>query len=426
MELAYKTNTLRRKINMKEVAAYTASSFIIYIAFAILLCFKSYPALDTYLSCIIPLVSFSFCMYIYCSYRNSSMPLVFATSTLNTIGFSLMCLISPEGLVIKHLIAMVSAIVIFIAIRIGITKFQTATLSLLCLIFTIALYLVLIIQPAQNGAKAWLLIGGVSLQLTELIKILFILCTALLYSSELKDSVKLVFLIGHLSIHTVFSVLINELGSLMILLIVGYIIQFLFGGKKQTIIISLVALAIVIIAVLLIAILNGNTQSEALQTLIDKVVDRFTRSDPFQVNQAKKAFISGGIFGSDKNIIYVPVATSDFAFTSLAQHLGLIVASVAILFYISLLYILSKEVVFVQFDTASIISIITVIIITTQSVYIILANIGLVPVSGVTTYYLSDSGTALTISYLFILLINNGLAKERRNIDERTKRIIKT
>lgn len=422
MELSYKINIFKRKVNLKEVAVYTASSFIICIAFAFMLFFKSYDAFDTYLSFIIPLMSFSFGMYTYCSYRNSSLSLVFATSTLNTIGFSLMCLISPEGLIAKHLIAIAGSILIFTAIRISFTKLNSATLSILCLLFTIALYMILTIQPAQNGAKAWLVIGGISLQLTELIKILFILSMGLLYSSNLKDSVKLFFLIGHLSIHTIFSVFfISELGSLMILFITGYIIQFLFGGKKETIILSIAA-----ISILLIVIFKDNTANEALHLAINRVIDRFKNSDPFQINQAQKAFISGGIFGSSKNSIYIPVATSDFAYSSLAQHFGLIVSCIFLTFYISLIYILSKEVISTKFNTNCIISIITVITITTQSAYIIGANLGILPISGITTYYLSDSGTGIVLSYLFTMMIINGLSKERRAIDERTKRINKT
>lgn len=415
------TNMFKRKVNMREVAVYTASSFIICIAFAVMLLFKQYSAFDTYMSFVIPLIIFSYGLYTYCSYHNSSIPLAFSVSTLNTIGFSLMCLISPDRIVTKHLVAMVASIIIFIAIQIAIKIIKPIPLSIICLVLTVAIYVVLNSQPEQNHAQAWLVIGGISLQLTEIIKLLFILSIGLVYSSGIKDSTKLIFLVIHLVIHSIFSLFINELGSLLILLIVGFMIQLLFGGKKQNIIMLILAGAGVAIAILL-ALNKDNL--EDLKPIIEKVISRLTKTDPYQVNQAQKAFVSGGIFGSVK-IIPVFASTSDFAFTSLSQNMGLIVASGSLILYISLLYLFSKEVAVLKLDTACVIAIISVITITTQSAYIILANIGLTPVAGVTTYFISDSGTGILIAYLLTILTAKGLSKERRDIDERAKRIIK-
>ena len=431
MDATYTVNSIGRRINSKDILKYSFASGGVYVAVAVMLLLKSILAFDVFMSAVIPLLAFTVGVYFYSSYRNSNMSLAFVTITLNAIGFSLMCLISPEGLVLKHIVAMVLAIGIFAAVRFATEKINFTALLIIISVASVLLYLILVLMPSDNtdedggnNVRAWLVIGGVSVQLTELIKILFVVFLAVLYSSKMKNSLKLVWLLGCLVINTGFSAYIEELGSLLVILVVAYMVQLIFGCKKQTWILTALAVLAITTAAVLIFCTQITFSNETIQELIELVRARVKNSDPYQLNQAKKALVNGGLWGTTHaDTIYVPIKTSDFAFTSLVQHMGLVVATITLVLFTGIIYLLSRNVNLSDINCNSVLAVVSVLLLSFQSVYIIMSNTGLVPLTGINCIFLSDGGTTIMVSYVLTLFIISGMAKERRNINERAKRV---
>ena len=203
-------------------------------------------------------------------------------------------------------------------------------------VMTSLILILLLFAPQVNGARNWLFIGSHSIQLTELIKLLFFLFLYLLVQCEqsvffkLRTGLITLFLLG-----LGFAAL-NELATFVVMLLSFIWVSFVYFNTRVSI--CMLALTVIASAAVFFLISGYYPTAAAKESpgmfdaLIVKAYDRIAISDRYQQNSALKMMINGGLFGCDPSYtIYVFAEESDFALASLCQYYGIIfcVATIA-------------------------------------------------------------------------------------------------
>ncbi|KAA1421040.1 rod shape-determining protein RodA [Nocardioides humilatus] len=208
-------------------------------------------------------------------------------------------------------------------------------------VFAIAgLVLVLVMGSTINGSRSWLMLGGLSLQPSELAKLAVVVGMALVVAERSegrwRDRVGAVDVLLMLTVAAVPATLIlaqPDLGTMLVLSATVFGVIAASGAHRRW----LVFLAGSGVLVAVFAVVSGFL--EAYQ------VDRFLAfTDPgrdpkgagYNVEQARIAVGNGGLFGqglfdgSQTNSGFVPEQHTDFVFTVAGEELGLIGAGLLI------------------------------------------------------------------------------------------------
>jgi cell division protein FtsW (lipid II flippase) len=274
-----------------------------------------------------------------------------------------------------------------------------------------ALTLVFGTNPNGGGPRLWLGCCGLYFQPSEPLKLLFIVYLAAYLSGRLPFIAKawqlLVPTAVLMGVALLLLVVQRDLGTASIFIVLYTIILFVASGKKRLLLISLVGLAVAGFA--------GYFLFDVVRLRVDAWIDPWL--DPsgrsFQIVQSLMAVANGGTFGRGPglgNPGLVPVAISDFIYTSIAEETGL-TGSLALLGLIGFLTLRSLHVAMRAPDNfRRLLAAGLAVYLGVQSILIIGGNIRLLPLTGVTLPFVSYGGSSLLTSILglvILLLISN-------------------
>ncbi|RAX53185.1 rod shape-determining protein RodA [Helicobacter sp. 16-1353] len=267
------------------------------------------------------------------------------------------------------------------------------------------------IGVTKYGAQRWieLPLFGMSIQPSEIIKSALILMLAYNVANDPppKDGYHLKGFLKHSFFILLPVVLVKiqpDLGTAILIFIVGYGILFLVGIRKQ------IMIAIFFISLIIAPIVYSNLQDYQI-----KRIEQYLSDKPqYQVQQSMIAIGSGGIIGNalenatQAQLKFLPVPESDFIFAYFMERFGLIGAIILLSLYLLLilhLFILSffhKKDRVLQVLSASL----GFLIFIHLSVNILM-TIKLAPVVGVPMPFFSYGGSSfLTFGILFAILQN--------------------
>lgn len=194
-----------------------------------------------------------------------------------------------------------------------------------------ALLLLLVAIPGighmVNGSRRWLRIAGLSVQVSEITRILVLVWVAsyaVRREAELRSS--LMGLLKPLAVLGVFVGLLllePDFGAAAVLLSVGFALLFIAGARWRDVI-GLAAVCVAGMAALAIA---EPYRLARLQTFLNPWQDPFASG--FQLTQSLMAIGRGGWTGvglgeSVQKLFYLPEAHTDFLFAVLAEEFGLV------------------------------------------------------------------------------------------------------
>ena len=251
---------------------------------------------------------------------------------LTTIGFSVVATGSQTDLM-RQLFLVTLGVIMFFAIswflrdldRVQKLRIPIAAAGLALLAVNVAGGLLGFVESV-HGATRWMVIGGVSFQPSEIVKIAFIFAGAATMDHLLKKR-NLYFFIGFAAMCVMGLTLITDFGSALIFFVAYLVIAFLRSGEYSTLLLSIGG--------------AGFAGIMALQ-FWSHIARRFAtwgnawehiHTGGFQQTHAMAAVASGGLFGVGagngwfKNIF---AGDSDLVFALVSEELGLLIAIMAI------------------------------------------------------------------------------------------------
>lgn len=258
------------------------------------------------------------------------------------------------------------------------------------------------------GARSWITLGFTTVQPSEIVKILYILILAG-YLSENRDMLynfKGLLKAGIVAAPIIIIVLKEDLGSALVFAAIWVVMVFFAGidlkvfGKFFALVLAAVPVAYVFMA---------DYQKERIEAFLHP--DNLDLSGNYQVWQSKVAIGSGGITGkglfngTQKELDFIPVQTSDFIFSVIGEELGLIGGLVVIGLF-AILLIRMASIVRDALDFYGALVVTGVIGMLTFQVFENIAmTMGLMPVTGITLPFLSSGGSSIISNMLALGLV---------------------
>lgn len=293
-------------------------------------------------------------------------------------------------------------------------------LNLLLYIAGIFLLLgVLFFGQTLRGTTGWFIVGELSFQPVEFVKIALVLFLATLISGwehVNRSAYRLLIIIFVIVFPAALVMAQPDLGSAFVLLIIGVGMSvagvFRFRGVA-ILILSLIALAFFMWFFVL-----SDWQQGRVLSFVDPGRDPLGRG--YNLRQSLIAVGSGGILGkglgagSQGQLRFLPEASTDFIFALIAEELGFVGASVVISLFAIMFYRLWKLMLSVHnhFHLLLVWGLSLMIVV---PVFVNIGmNIGLFPVTGLPLLFVSRGGSSLWSSLMALGILESVVIRERR------------
>ena len=275
------------------------------------------------------------------------------------------------------------------------------------------------------GAKRWLIIGPISIQISEFAKIAFVLMAARIAEDfregaiDLYTAAKQAFVYIVLPLGFLFGAQ-SDLGTTLICC-VGLVVVIALSGASGRLIAGIFVTGIVLV---LIAILISSYRSDRLFNFLDPWADE--QGTGYQLIHSYKALAAGGLFGvgignSYEKLQYLPEAETDFIFAIIGEELGLVGALLVVCAFLVFLrggFLIASQ-------SKSMFSGLVAAGLTTMIVFQaflnILCVIGLFPTTGKPLPFISSGGSSM-ISSLLLVGIVLAISFDSHNEDEYRQR----
>lgn len=289
------------------------------------------------------------------------------------------------------------------------------------LLFVAIVLNILVLVPGigfeHAGARRWIMLGTISFQTSEILKLAFILYFAA-WVSGVKDGIK-TFRLGFLPLLVL--LFISALLLLQqpdtdnfILIVLAGTAMFVAAGGRWRYVLLVVFAGLVGITFLA---LTRPYIMQRITTFFDPQVDALGAS--YQIQQSLIAVGSGGLFGrgfgqSVQKFTYLPEPVGDSIFAVAAEEFGF-VGSVFLLLIFVLFAVRGLKVASKTPNTFGRLVIVGIVIMIVSQAFVnIGAMLGVIPLSGITLPFVSHGGTSLFIT-LFEVGIVLSISKTRES-----------
>ena len=328
----------------------------------------------------------------YFSIRRGSFEVETLAFFLCTLGMAAIASVKPTETV-KQLIAMGIGIAVFLFLGWSLRDLQRAKrVRYLAVIAGVGFLLVtLVFGTEYYGAKNWLIIGGMSLQPSELSKVCFVFAGASTMDRIMQKRNIFLFIVYSVVICGCLA-LMNDFGTALIFFCTFLVIAYLRSGSVGTIALAITALGFACVLVLKIA-------PHALSRF---TVWRHIWEDPldggYQQTRALMCIASGGLFGLGPNrgwLQSIFAADSDIAFATVSEEWGLLSALMCVgcICVFSCFAIRTARVARSSFYSIGACTAGSVLVI--QTILNALGTVDILPFTGVTFPFLSNGGTSM-------------------------------
>ena len=311
---------------------------------------------------------------------------------LCTMGMAAIATVRP-GETVKQLLAMLFGVVLFLLLGWSLRDLERAKkVRYLAVVSGIGFLVVtLLFGTEYYGAKNWIILGGMSLQPSELSKVCFVFAGASTID-RIMSKRNLILFIGYSVVICGLLALMNDFGTALIFFCAFLVIAYLRSGSMGTVALAITALGFAGVLALQIA-------PHALQRF---ATWRHIWEDPlvggYQQTRALMCLAAGGLFGLGPEgglLQYVFAADSDIVFATIAEEWGLLLAVMTVLSIavFGLFAIRTARVARSSFYSIGGCTAASVLVI--QTVLNCLGTLDLLPFTGVTFPFVSNGGTSM-------------------------------
>ena len=268
------------------------------------------------------------------------------------------------------------------------------------------LLILLIIGISINGSKCWLIIGNISFQPSEFMKIALILVNANIMYNKKKEWLTILKIFIIFLIPAILTFLEPDTGVVIIYAITIISMLLYRGINKKWYYLFIISFTIIISLFTYLYFFNKdlliNLLGNGLFYRIDRLLN-WSQGIGYQLENSLIAIGSSGIHGFGINHIplYFPESSTDFIFTSYSTIFGFIgnifLIVIIIIFDSTIINMINSKI--KKKDQYILIGLYSMILY--QQVQNIGMTIGLIPITGITLPFISYGGSSL-LSYMFI------------------------
>ena len=328
----------------------------------------------------------------YAMIRRKSFEMETMAFFLCTIGMAAIATVRP-GETVKQLFALILGVLLFLILGWSLRDLERAKKVRYVAVAAGIGFLVitLLFGTEYYGAKNWLIIGGMSLQPSELSKVCFVFAGASTID-RIMSKRNLILFIAYSVVICGLLALMNDFGTALIFFCAFLVIAYLRSGSMGTVALAITALGFAGVLALQIA-------PHALQRF---ATWRHVWEDPlaggYQQTRALMCLAAGGLFGLGPEgglLQYVFAADSDIVFATIAEEWGLLLSTMTVLCIavFGLFAIRTARVARSSFYSIGGCTAASVLVI--QTILNCLGTVDLLPFTGVTFPFVSNGGTSM-------------------------------
>lgn len=286
----------------------------------------------------------------------------------------------------------------------AIRRFSFLLFGISILLLIIVLFLdTTVLSSDGDEYKRWIKIGSFSFQPSDVAKFTLIAFLAALLETNQKrvetDWKALLPLTGVIVLVAALIVLEKHFSATFLVLLMGFAMMYLGGGKRWCFIAIIVAAVIfIVLLVVNMDVLPGYVQ-ERLKGWLDRDYD--PTGSRWQTNQSLYAIGSGGLFGlglgnSKQKHLYLPEPQNDFIFSVICEELGYIRAVLFVIVPFALLVLRGFQIALrTKNRYASLLVMGIMVQVGIQTFFNIGVVTGMLPNTGISLPFFSHGGTAL-------------------------------
>ena len=328
----------------------------------------------------------------YAMIRRKSFEMETMAFFLSTIGMAAIATVRP-GETVKQLFALILGVLLFLILGWSLRDLERAKkVRYMAVAAGIGfLVITLLFGTEYYGAKNWLILGGMSLQPSELSKVCFVFAGASTID-RIMSKRNLILFIAYSVVICGLLALMNDFGTALIFFCAFLVIAYLRSGSMGTVALAITALGFAGVLALQIA-------PHALQRF---ATWRHVWEDPltggYQQTRALMCLAAGGLFGLGPEgglLQYVFAADSDIVFATIAEEWGLLLSAMTVLCIavFGLFAIRTARVARSSFYSIGGCTAASVLVI--QTILNCLGTVDLLPFTGVTFPFVSNGGTSM-------------------------------
>lgn len=264
-----------------------------------------------------------------------------------------------------------------------------------------ALAIVLILGQVTNGAKNFYSIGGVTIQPSEFVKVIFIFGIAgLLYHNKRFATYVLSAIVA--AMHVLILVVSKDLGSALIFF-VTYMAMLLVASKNY------LYLGMGLLAGSGAAVV-ANKIFTHVQVRVQAFLDPFSVIDKegYQITQSLFAIVCGGFFGTGllKGVPDdIPYVESDFIFSAIAEEMGVLTAVCLLLICVACFLTFMKNAMKVEDAFYRLVCVGLGVMYLFQVFLTVGGGIKFIPLTGVTLPFVSYGGSSVLVSIVVFAIL---------------------
>ena len=317
-----------------------------------------------------------------------------------TMGMAAITAVKP-GETLKQLIAMYLGLVLFLGIGWALRDLERAKkMRYLAGLAGIGLLVItLLFGKTYHGARNWLLIGGMSIQPSELSKVCFVFIGASTMDRILNKR-NLILFIGYTILICLCLAIMNDFGTALIFFVAFLLIAYLRSGSVGTIALACTSLGFAGVLVLKIA-------PHAFQRFASW---RHIWDDPygtgFQQTRSLMCLASGGLLGlgagngkmgGDPTVGLRPIfaADSDIVFATISEEWGLLIAIMMVICVLAMGLFSLRMAGIGRSSFYTIGSCTAAGILLVQTALNVLGTLDVLPLTGVTFPFVSNGGSSM-------------------------------
>ncbi len=343
--------------------------------------------------------------FFYCLIRRKSFEVETIAFFLCTMGMAAIATVKP-GETVKQLSSMVIGVVTFLILGWSLRDLERA--KVFRYLATVAgvgfLVATLLFGTEYYGAKNWIILGGLSLQPSELSKVCFVFAGASTMD-RIMNKRNLILFIAYSVLICGLLALMNDFGTALIFFCAFLVIAYLRSGSMGTVALAITALGFAGVIALKIA-------PHALQRF---ATWRHVWEDPtnagYQQVQALTCIAAGGLFGLGPGkgwLRNVFAADSDIAFATISEEWGLLMAVMTVLCVAALAFFTIRTARVARSSFYSIGACTAAAILVVQTILNCLGTVDVLPFTGVTFPFLSNGGTSMIGAWGLLAFVKAG------------------